>query len=67
VTNPPVKIKKILRTAVITSRIVIEEQNVQRISISIRRQNIVKISALLAVRILMKYHSADSAKKKVRS
>jgi hypothetical protein len=66
VTNPPAKIKKTLQTAVTTSRTVIKGQNVQSISILIRRQNTVKISALLDARIPMKFHSADNANKKVR-
>jgi hypothetical protein len=66
VTNLPAKIRKILLTAVITSKTVIKEQSVPRVSILIRRQNTVKTSALLVVRVLMKFHSADNAKKKVR-
>jgi mannose/fructose/N-acetylgalactosamine-specific phosphotransferase system component IIB len=66
VTDPHVKIRKTQLTAVITSKTVIEGQNVQKISISIRRQNIAKTSVLLVVRIPVKFHSADSATKKVR-
>jgi hypothetical protein len=64
--NLPVKIRKTRLTAAITTRTVTSGQNVLRISISIRRRNIVRISALQAVRILLTFHSAGSAKRKVR-
>jgi hypothetical protein len=66
VTNLPVKIKKTQMTVVITTKTVTKEQNVPRISILIKRRNIVKRSVLLVVRILVKFHNAESAKMKVR-
>jgi hypothetical protein len=65
-TNLPVKIRKTRLTVAITTKTAINGQNVPRISTSIRRQNIVKTSALQVVRNPVKFPSAGSAKRKVR-
>jgi hypothetical protein len=66
VINKLARIRKILLTAVITSETVIKEQSVLKANILIRRQNTAKTSVQPAVRIRMIFHSADSAKKKVK-
>jgi hypothetical protein len=62
----PVRIRKTLTTAVIILKTAIRDQSVLKVNISIRKQNTVKISALQVVKIQMKFHSADSARKKVK-